>query len=372
MAKIILVSKHVTATSWQLAQSLRAQQHDVILLTSYGEPAPDTTGIQFMAYFKKWSFWEGLKIIPGLFGLQPQILHLILDEDRINPAMLVLSTFAKSHPTCILTTSLLNIERGLHRKNPVRYLVEESDIVTCPSVENLGQLRGLNVRVGRQGRGILPPVLKFTEQNSEEIYNDGSEAQLLFDLHDKPYFVIPFREPKFLPESDNFARLRTLAQKHKVVLWGSFKGWSLRDRKRFATWMQDFDCGTNWMLTGELPQRVTRELLEHSTAFVLAGQKFTPLEMTEYYMRGIQAKSVMILDSLQTSIHSDLWRNSVNCWVLDHAHMQRDLIRLLSRHHLELPENLSEQVARDSHLIDSSLNELNRLYNKALQQKSWS
>jgi len=84
MAKIILVSKYVNATSWQLAQALKSQQHEVVLLTSYGEiPPQDTQGIEFMGYFKKWSLLEGLRIIPGLFGLHPQILHVLLDEDKL-------------------------------------------------------------------------------------------------------------------------------------------------------------------------------------------------------------------------------------------------------------------------------------------------
>lgn len=367
MAKIILVSKNVTATSWQLAQALRSQQHEVVILTSRNEePLGHLHGIEFMAYFKKWNFVEGLKIIPGLFGLQPQILHLVLDEDRMNAAQMVLSTFAKSHPSCVLTTSLLNIRYGLRRSNPVRYLVEESDIITCPTVETLGQLRGLNVRATSQGRGILAPALDFRNDTLAEIYADGSEARLIADLADNAYFVVPFREPRFNPNSKNLIRIRTLAQKHKVALWGSYSHWSLRDRKKFAAWMVQFGCEDRWVVTGSMPTHLSKILLEHATAFVLAGQKFTPIEMTEYYMRAIQSEAVMILDSRQTSVHSDLWKNTVNCWVLDHEHTHRDLVKLLARPHLRLPEVLSEQRAQGSHLIDSSLNELNRLYNRAL------
>ncbi len=365
MAKIILVSKHVNATSWQLAQALKAQQHEVVLLTSHGEVPEDTSGIEFMGYFKRWSLLEGLRIIPGLFGLQPQILHILLEDDKMNPAQMVLSTFAKSHPTCVLTTSLLNIRYGLSRRNPVRYLIEESDIITCPTVETLGQLRGLNVRSTRQGRGILPPVLDLKNE-ATDVMSDEDDERFLFGLDQEPYVVVPFREASFAPESDSFVRIRTLAQKYKVVLWGSYSHWSLRERKKFAAWMDEFQCGSHWSVTGPLSQPLGRLLLEKSSAFVLAGQNLSPVEMTEYYMRAIQSHAVLVLDSKQTSIHSDLWKNTVNCWVLNHHHLQRDLIKLLAKPHLRLPESLSEQLAEDRHLIDSSLNELNRLYNRAL------
>ncbi|MBV2167779.1 MAG: hypothetical protein KUL82_03640 [Bdellovibrio sp.] len=365
MAKIILVSKHVNATSWQLAQALKAQQHEVVLLTSHGEVPEDTSGIEFMGYFKRWSLLEGLRIIPGLFGLQPQILHILLEDDKMNPAQMVLSTFAKSHPTCVLTTSLLNIRYGLSRRNPVRYLIEESDIITCPTVETLGQLRGLNVRSTRQGRGILPPVLDLKTETADTM-SDEDDERFLFSLNQEPYVVVPFREASFSPESDSFIRIRALAQKYKVVLWGSYSHWSLRERKKFAAWMDEFQCGNHWSVTGSLSPYLGRLLLEKSSAFVLAGQNLSPVEMTEYYMRAIQSHAVLVLDSKQTSVHSDLWKNTVNCWVLNHHHLQRDLIKLLAKPHLRLPESLSEQLAEDRHLIDSSLNELNRLYNRAL------
>lgn len=366
MAKIILVSKHVNATSWQLAQALKSQQHEVVLLTSYGEiPPQDTHGIDFMAYFKHWSLLEGLRIIPGLFLLQPQILHILLDEDKMSAGQVVLSTFAKSYPSCILTTSLLNIRRGLNRRNLVRYLIEESDIITCPTVEALGQLRGLNIRSKGQGRGILPPVLNL-RADPDMKSSDDDESHLLEVMTRGPFIVIPFREPHFDPEADSFERIRTLAQKYKVVLWGTYSHWSLRDRKKFASWMDNFQCGKNWTITGPLPLSLSQPLLKQTTALCLAGQPFSPAEMTEYYMRAIHCHTPLILDSLQTSVHADLWENSVNCWVLNSHHLQKDLVRLLGRPHLRLPENLSEQLAEDRHLIDSSLNELNRLYNRAL------
>ena len=368
MAKIILISQHVTTTSWQLAQALRQQQHDVVFLTSYGEIVENSDGVEFMAYFKKWSFIEGVKIIPGLFGLQPQIMHLLLEEDRLNPAQMLLATFAKSHPSCVLTTSLLHVRRGLHRRNPVRYLVEESDIVTCPTVETLGQLRGLNVRSTRQGRGILPPALDLNSYRSPKwIAEDETRARESMQ-HDR-YFVLPFREASFNPESETFVRLRTLAQKHHIILWGSYSHWSLRDRKKFAQWMESFECGDRWHVTGEISPSLSQALLENCEGFVLAGQRFTPAEMTEYYLSAIQARAGLILDSSQAGLHSALWKNATNCWILDHEQLQSQLVKFLGKSHFKLPETISEQIAQDRHLIDNSMNELNRLYSRALTQK---
>lgn len=367
MAKIILVSKQVTETSWQLAQALKSQQHEVVLLTSYGEsPRDDSPGIDLMAYFRRWNVAEGLKIIPGLFGLHPQILHILLDEDKLNSAQLVLATFAKSHPSCVLTTSLLNIRRGLHRRNLVRYLIEESDIITCPTVETLGQLRGLNIKSKRQGRGILPPVLNLKNVPNKEHDFDQEQSQQLEMLTRGEFIVIPFREPQFQPKDKAFERICQIAQKYKVVLLGSYSQWSVRDRKRFAAWMEHHHCQNNWVITGDISPETVQILFQKSTAVFLAGQDFSPIEMTEYYNRAIQSHAGLILDSQQSSLHADLWKNTENCWILNGNSLENDLEKLLAKSSLKLPESLSERLAQDRHLIDSSLNELNRLYNRAL------
>lgn len=366
MAKIILVSESLNSTSWQLAKALKSQQHEVVLMTSYGEVPPENSnGIEIMAYFKRWSALEGLRIIPGLFGLQPQILHVLLEEDRMNGAQMVLSTFAKSHPSCVLTTSLLHIRRGLNRRNPVRYLIEESDIITCATVENLGQLRGLNVRSTRQGRGILPPVLDLKKAHPESA--EDEELQRFVDsLTKNEFIIIPFRESRFRPHADSFLRIRTIAAKYKVVLWGSYSHWSLRDRKKFAAWMDEYGCGPNWAVTGDMDPVISRPLLQKSTALVLAGLTLTPIEMTEYVLRAIQNHAVLVIDSKQASVHADLWKNGINCWVLQYDQLQKELIKLLAKNSLKLSETLSDQFSQERHLMDSSLNELNRLYNRAL------
>lgn len=371
MAQIVLISEHINATSWQLAQALISQQHDVTLLTSYGESVENNSNIQIMAYFKKWSLLEAVRLLPRLLALQPQIVHLLLEEDRLNAAQILLSTFAKSHPSAVLTTSLLNIRKGLTRQNPARYLIEESDIVTCPTVEALGHLRGLNVRSNRQGRGILPPVLDLNNQNSMDVIEGDNEARLFMQLEGEKYFMLPFREASFNPESEYFQRLKILVSKHRVVLWGSYSHWSLRERKKMAAWMDSLPGGNRWQVTGDIPLHISRPLLRGSEAFVLAGQSFSPVEMTEYYLRAIQAKATLLLDSVQAGVHSDLWKNGENCWILEESYLRRDLLKLLARPHLGLPESLSEQLAEDRQVMDNSLNELNRLYTRALTQKTW-
>ena len=375
MAKVILVAEKVNSTSWPLALSLKAQQHEVIFLTSYGEEAPNADGIRFMAYFKKWTLLEALRILPMIFSYEPQILHLILDNKRLKGAHAILASYAKSHPMMVLTTSLLHLERRLRPGNPMRLLLQESDIVTCPSVESLAKLRGLNVRSKKQGRGILPPALDLYESSLlEEPRYEDPEAEIIAEenwthhLKDNPYFVVPFFERRFSPETLFFLRLRKIAESHFVVLMGSNHDWTLRSRKQFELWMEKQGLGDRWMFSGALPRNLEKELLKHCLCLILAGLKLNPEEISQFYLKAIQYDTALVFDSKQASVHAHLWQRNVNCWILHHETLDKELREFLNRDDFRPPESLKTKLNQDRHLTDTPLNELNRLYTRALAQ----
>lgn len=367
MAKIVLVSPHVTPTTWQLTQALRAQQHEVILLSSYKEDIPDASGIEFMSYFKKWSMTEALRLMPHLFRIHPQVVHLLLEEDSLNPAQAVLATYAKAHPRCILTTSLLHIRRGLGRLNPARYLVEESDIITCPTIDHLAELRGLNVRSRRQGRGILPPVLNIQQNSLTAVVEDIESAHKIHSLLEStPYVVCPFFEKDFDKNKDYFSRLKILAQKYKLVLWsstGAWEGWTLRSRKLFTQWMEEQNLGDRWLMLG--PQTSMANILNKSEALILAGLALSPIEATDYFLAAIQNQATLILDSNQTSVQGGLWQNGVNCWILPQGFINDQLSQLLEKGKIKIPTATSA-ITQERQWLDHPMNELSRLYSRAL------
>lgn len=370
MAKVVLVCQHLHQTSWSLARALKAQNHEVVILTSKDETPPENDPhIITMSYFKRWSFIEATRLVPILFGLSPQIVHLLLDSDSMNGAESALALFAKGHPACILTTSLLHIHRGLHKRNPVRYLLQESDIITCPTLESMGHLRGLSTKKS-QGRGILPPVLNLSEDLRSH-QNDLvlSEIPILDALKQKKYVILPFREPNFDPTSPFFRRLLKWGSQYHLVLWGSFQMWPPRQRKIFAEWMENHGLQSNWTLTGRISAGITEQLLEGCEALILAGQSFTPIEMTEFYLKAIQTRCSLVLSRRQAQVHAGLWRHGKNCWILEDRKIDLEIQKVLLTESLRTPEQLPESIAREKHWIDIPLNDLNRLYNKALMSK---
>jgi hypothetical protein len=375
MAKIILVAESVNSTSWPLALSLRAQQHEVIFLTSRGEQATDTDGIRFMAYFKRWSLFEAVRLLPKIFNYEPQILHLMVDQKKLNGAHAILASYAKSHPMMVLSTTVLHLEKRLRPGSPMRLLLQESDIVTCPSVESLAKLRGLNVRSKRQGRGILPPALDLSlETLTEPSEYEDPHAEFLAEenwtqaLKEMPYFVVPCFEKDFSPSSMFFLRVSKIADTHFVVLLGSNQDWPLRSRKLFEAWMQKQGLGDRWMFTGSLPKHLERQLLQNCLSLILAGIKLSSEEISQFYLKAIQANAPLVLDSKQASVHAHLWQRNVNCWILHHEALDKELRQFLNQDAYRPPESLQDELSTNRHLTDTPLNELNRLYTRALAQ----
>jgi hypothetical protein len=375
MAKIILVTEKVNSTSWPLALSLKAQQHEVIFLTSHGEECANADGIRFMAYFKKWSFLEALRILPILFTYEPQVLHIILDHGKMTGAHAVLASYAKSHPLMVLTTSLLQFEKRLRLGNPTRLLLQESDIVTCPSVDSLARLRGLSVRSKKQGRGILPPALDLYESTLlEGPHYEDAEAEVMAEenwglqLKDEAYFVTPCFEKTFSEDSLFFRRLASVAESRFVVLLGSNQDWPLRSRKQFEQWMEAQGLKDRWMFTGSLPNNLEKDLLKQCQCLILAGHKLSPQAISQFYLKSIQCDTPLVLDSKQASVHAHLWQKNINCWILNHESLDKEFATFLLKDNFRPPQSLQAKLSQNRHLTDTPLNELNRLYTRALSQ----
>ena len=367
MAKVLLVSQRLTPTAIRLATSLHQQQRQVTLVTSFEEEADLPPQISVMRPFKTWSTREALRLIPLISLMRPQIIHLLLDDDQMKPAEMILALLAKTLPRCLLSTSLLHIHKGLHRRNPVRYLLQESDVVTCASVDALGALRGLNVRHRRQGRGLLPPMMNFQEfEGSTSKTPAGGELQRILP---NPYLVLPFSENAFRETHPFYRRLKLLSSHRHVVLLGSFASWPLRERKRFQAWTEERGLASQWTLSGEMSLGDQRRLLANAEGLVMAGLGLSPLEVTELFLKALQAGTNLIMDDRQSLIHSNLWRHGESCWILRADNLPHDLEKLLAAGPLKKLSPLPESLGLHRDLVDGPLNELNRLYNKALSHK---
>ncbi|HND86217.1 MAG TPA: hypothetical protein PLU50_10430, partial [Pseudobdellovibrionaceae bacterium] len=295
MASILLVCMDLNTTTENLIKTLKAQSHEVTILTSKeaSNQYDNTLNLNLMGFFDRFTLVESLKAIPLVLNLRPQIIYFFLEEDRAPVSLMTLALVAKNFGGIVVCTSLMNIRFGLHKFNPVRYIIAESDVVTCPTVETLAELRGLQVRSRKQGRSILPPGLEIPKTSLTFARPSDAEGE-------KDFFVIPFLEPRFAPHKSFFRRLKLCAQKYRVILWGSYDHWPLRERKAFAHWMKESGLQTRWRVTGQMEDDEALTILNQAKAVVLAGIDLSPIEINEIFAHAIQAKAKIALDSSQS------------------------------------------------------------------------
>ena len=366
MARIILLSRSIQHTTWPLALSLKSQQHDVHLITDRNSELENSNDLNVMTYFSRWNVWEALRFVPHLLSLNPQIFHIVLEQNKMSSAELILSLVAASIPHCIVTTSLLDSDIKFRKNSWVKSLVERSDIVTCPSMEALGNLRGLNIQNRRQNRGLMPPLLSTPKEAVDP--SEGLE-NIKVQLKKKPSIAVPFiLEPSGLSKNMK-AWLSVISKKYHVVFLGNWENWSVRSRKKITRELDEITSG--WSLSASTNHFESEYLLSACKALWLAGLPLSPTAYSQNLWMSWQTQTPLIIDTIQASMHSGLWKDELNCHIIhdDPSELVQETERLMKKS-LETPEKLNIQTTRD--LMDHSTNDLNRLYNKALSEKAHS
>lgn len=181
---------------------------------------------------------------------------------------------------------------------------------------------------------------------------------------------MPFDESYFSEGSEILKRAAVLAVQRPILLLGSLSQWSHSDRRKLEQWLQDLGVSRNWMMSGDLTAGQQIGVLAACDALMIAGLPLSPLEVTHYQVKSLKADCTLIIDDRQASIHADLWKNQKNCWILRREEIQREMRELLQKEHLKLPA--LDQPLQNRNLFDAPLNELSRLYNRALSQQHFS
>ena len=123
-----------------------------------------------------------------------------------------------------------------------------------------------------------------------------------------------------------------------------------------------------WTISETLNSLASQKLLESCEGLWLAGLTLSPTEYTQNLWNSWSARVPLVIDSAQASMHSGLWKDTINAHILKTQSWSGDLDKLLAKKSLKTPELLTPQTTRD--LMDHSTNDLNRLYNKALSEKA--
>ncbi len=366
MAKILILARTLQPTALDLAQSLH-HNHEVTLVTGKHEEFTGSYDFPILTFFEKWSALEALQFLPVLLQMNPEIVHTLCQDDKLSLAETFITLWANRFQSALLSTSLFRLKRRLTWTNPMKQLVEKSQVVTTANVPMMGHLRGLNIRPKRQSRGVLPPILRVKSSH----IGRPEMPEWMSRLRTERLILIPFSLEFFDITDPAIEFAKVFSEKYFVVFLGDNSDWKLREKKQFSHYLQSTSLKDRWLLTGDLQEHQVQELLRSAEALFLARLKLSVTEINRWLLLGSTMPVSLIMDTSQASIHSQIWRNRENSWILSLQDTKKDLYELMDVETLKLqPEHLDELRTSVSLQLDSPVNELNRLYQKAINEKA--
>lgn len=373
MAKVILVSTHLTENVQQLALSLASQKQDVTLITSYdAEPSLQLKEVEVLTFFKKWSVLEAIRIAPLALSFQPQMIHFISENSQnFSTGFLTFFGLAKAHPTTKVSFSVMSLQPQDLRQKRLKWLLSHSDLLSCSRLEELSYLRGFKSQNLEQIRFILPPFLSRTNIQSDLAHrltdqemshgSSGDPNKTFVNQPEEQQITLPPLPDKFEMSEAWYQIFATILNQKPVLIQGDLSTWPVRQRKLFFDWASHIQNRFDWQFLG--PQTV-----QNQRVIWLAGLDLNPSLLSTYFSQSLSLQATLVLDQKQAQVHAGFWKHGETCWILSSKNILSEAQQLLAQPHLDLSENLRAAKPELSHWLDLPLNELTRLYNKALMK----
>jgi hypothetical protein len=343
LARVALLTQHLTPQALGLAQALKMHRHEMILITSAQEPVPDDLGIQVLTYFKKWSAVEALRFFPKLLGQSPEVWHFVFaDTKKESPtaAHWVLSHLARALPGRVVATSFYDsvLQISPFKAKP---FLKSCDIVTTATRENLMFLKRKAWIQRDCETEVLPPMVsERLSPTTGEVEQDLSQLVTAAS----PFLIIPTQK---LPDLD----WAPILNKMNLVVCGHRPA---RAQKGV------FYVGT------DLSESQFLEVLRSSRGLITAFEDLSVVELLNYQRICSATRTLTLAQPRQTEAVPGFCVPKRNGFLVRNMSQLNSL--LLENPKLELQNPLFEPVKTD--LSDSALNELNRLYSKVRHQKT--
>jgi len=369
MSKILVVARELSEATWNFTTALKNQGHTVVVLTSKNQAAKNTDpNIQIHFYFKKWTLWESLQYVPFLFKENFEIVHFYIESKDFGYSQMGLLAILNWDPSILISTSIMNLNLEPKRFSSLRWLLERSDLVTTSTLEMMAALRGLNIRNSRQTRGLLPPLLdiKLKADFTQAEDNSLLHSQL---LQKNPFLIIPIEAESDLVQG-YLQELSELANYFHLVICFVESEIPLHHKKRLEN-LLNHHIGHHWAFMFNATEERVHSLATRSHGLLLAGQNFKPLEFSKWIRWAFLAQTPPLIDDEQSKMYEALWEDQKNCKIFRRYHLQKDYHIWVKNPGVFDKIDLSTTLTDKKEIMDAPLNQLQRLYNKALGRKSF-
>jgi hypothetical protein len=372
MPRLILISKTIDSQIISLANSM-VSQYEILVLTSRSQDTSQlNANIKAYCYFKNWSTLEACKLMPMLLHHESQIWHFWhpnSSENKVSPALIALSVFAKAQLNDRIAISLHPMREKPHWSQALPYLMKLSDALLASDYEELRKTRGVLLSARR--KAVLPPLISLKP------LNNASAVTITGLTSYERVIVIPtspqhfFKNPKSIEVCSQALKDKSAVMvfAHEELLHNSRSRRVLEQKLQKYVWYSQICFAPQTVDT--LLNALAISKAKQEQVLWLAGLRFTDIELYHFLALSIEFKAPLVLDAAQVDSSSFVWQRRKNCWVLPQNLAKSELNQLFSQDTLMLPI-LEEQTSNSlfEQLRDKSINELNRLYSQLLYSQT--
>lgn len=337
--RIVIVAEELNSVVWTFANSLHQQKQEVLVLTSRKTVLHEAPPFTVYSTFKKWSAIEALKMLPRLISWNPDVFHFFYTDDsqRRRPAHWVISAFAAGLPNKTVAASFF-AETGLRTLRD-RAFLQLFDVNTFATRSQLMRMKRKKFLPAKSISEILPPI-------ESEILPDGkrirSEVEKLVQTLDR-YVIVPSPLPKNFPIQ--------LLNKH------GYEVLVLSER---------FRPRSPYYSTGALSHAERNLVFSKAKALFLAECDLSVLELRRFRELSEKNQLPVFATAYQNEILPGLCWHLKSGWILDQGLASLEKV-LDDNAELALPRTYSGFSGQE--LMDNTLNELLRLYQKAFLRR---
>tara|TARA_B110001454_G_C12723326_1_gene436667 strand:- start:24465 stop:25547 length:1083 start_codon:yes stop_codon:yes gene_type:complete len=351
MAKILFITKKLTANSLNQIEIIRRSGHEFTVLTSQSEKNAGLVHSDILYYFSKWNFIEMARFLPSFMVINPDIVHVFVDSASAVKTADFFAGLAQLFGKLFSVQFFLSEDSFLKMKR-AKKLVYAADIVTGPHRTFLYHLRGLQAKNRYQIKGVIPPILRLSEKSSApEIASDVSAKDF-----QKYEMLVPLKRNGF-----NETVVIALAKKFSTLFLIDLESWAAADIKRLNHVLSKENAKPWRFFPMGSSQSDLKHIPKSNFTLWLAGLDFELEECIQFFEFSLNRKLSIVMDQSQVRLYPDLWENNNMASVTQKSQVLPFIAGFSLSRPTENPDDLINTVS----LVDISVNEFNRLISKA-------
>lgn len=335
MAKIALISEFADNSTWSLAEGLHYQKQDVLLVTSRDQEIDRVPSFEIMTPFRKWNALESFKVFPRLIQWNPEVIHFVFSQakSQVRLAHWLLAPALSAIPGKALALSSFS-ELNLRNSKDFHFL-KFFNLMTFGTRTHLMKVKRSMAKPPLSE--VLPPF-EISRTSTEDRVRPEIET-LVRKLG--RYVLMPQK-----PLRPEICRILRQSGLETLVMSESFK------------------FNAPYFSTGELSSIEQNYVVKASQALWLAGFDLSVNELRRFQDFSQNLAKPLLVSPEQNEILPGLCWHMKSGWVLDQGLASLENV-LRNNPNLEMAGRF--QSVSPSEILDSTLNELLRLYSRALQ-----